>query len=601
MPDVIKRLSHLVEPSARSKLVAAAAASFIIATLDAVGVAMVLPLVELAAGGEPSDGATASVARLLGTTDPQRLTTLLVCFLVALFVAKDVASMALSWWLTGLNFRQRLRLSQYLLTHFLTSPYTQITRRTSAELIRTMNDSVSSVFNLSLAGAVGVLTNSMAVLTIVVGVLLIAPLPTLAMTFYLGCASLLYLKSVKPRAIHAGLSMTQASERAWRHAFAALFGLRELQLRGTQHVFVDRYVEASEVGWREARIANFIGSLPRHLLEILFILAVGLITVVGAGANATTVGVLGLFVAAGFRVLPSVTALISSASQVRVGTAALELVYEEVCRAEQSRISAPSSGVGDNVSLCHELRLRGVAFRYPGADRNAIDGVDLAVPVGTTTAIVGSSGAGKTTLVDLILGLHRPCEGMITADGVDIATSLASWRSHIGYVPQDVFLLDASIAENVAFDVDRAKIDPVQLAEALEQAQLIEVVEAQPDGVDAQVGERGVLLSGGQRQRIGIARALFRRPSLLVLDEATSALDSETEHRLGKAIAALRGSLTVVVVAHRLSTVRHADQVVFLDYGKVASVGTFEEVRRTNRRFARWVELADLTSEGVTE
>lgn len=601
MLDVLRRLAALLGPSARWKVLAATAASFVISTLDALAVALVLPLVELAAGTGASSGVVEAVSRVLGTTEPERLTMLLVMLLVALFVLKDLASIALNWWMLGFNFQQRLRLSQFLLNHFLTSPYTQVTRRSSAELIRTMNDAVSNVFNQSLAGAVGVVMNTLSVVAIGVGVMLLAPGPTLATIAYLGLASFLYLKLVKPRALQAGAVMTEQSERAWRHAFAAIFGLRELQLRGTQRVFVDRYSEASETGWRAARTAVFLGSLPRYLLEILFIVAVGLVVIVRSDPSGSTVGLLGLFVAAGFRVLPSVTALLGNLSQVRVGTASLDVVWAEVQQARASRPETVDGASEPPLALANELRLDAVTFAYPGSANNTIDGVTLTIPYGAIVAIVGESGAGKTTLVDLVLGLHHPSSGSITADGVDISTAPAKWRSKLGYVPQDVFLLDASIAENVAFDVDRADIDLDRLADALEQAQLNDVVAGLPGTVDSQVGERGALLSGGQRQRIGIARALFRRPKLLILDEATSALDSETEHRFGQALERLHGSLTVIVVAHRLSTVRNADQIVFLERGRVTSVGTFDEVRRDNPLFARWVALAAVGQEGSVE
>jgi ABC-type multidrug transport system fused ATPase/permease subunit len=208
--------------------------------------------------------------------------------------------------------------------------------------------------------------------------------------------------------------------------------------------------------------------------------------------------------------------------------------------------------------------------------------------------LVGGSGAGKTTLLDVILGLHDPREGRVTVDGVDIAGIKRRWQANIAYVPQDVYLLDATLAENIAFDQAKGDIDPAQLQSAIEQAQLEELVGQLPSGVDTPIGEKGSRLSGGQRQRVGIARALYRQPELLVLDEATSALDNETEHRINETIRALRGDITVLVVAHRLSTVRHADQVVFMKDGRVQCVGTFDEVRRQNPEFERLASLGSL-------
>jgi ABC-type multidrug transport system fused ATPase/permease subunit len=200
-------------------------------------------------------------------------------------------------------------------------------------------------------------------------------------------------------------------------------------------------------------------------------------------------------------------------------------------------------------------------------------------------------------MVDIILGLHQPTRGAVLVDGVDIAEHQASWRQNLGYVPQDTYILDATLMENVAFDVAAEDVDRDAVIRALDRAQLSELVAALPDGLDAQVGERGTLLSGGQRQRLGIARALYRNPRLLVLDEATSALDNETEHQIGQAIDALAGSISVIVVAHRLSTVRHVDRIVFLKEGRIASSGTFDTLREIDADFARLVQLGSLDAD----
>ena len=212
---------------------------------------------------------------------------------------------------------------------------------------------------------------------------------------------------------------------------------------------------------------------------------------------------------------------------------------------------------------------------------------------GQSVALVGTSGAGKSTLVDLLLGLHDPTGGTVTAGGVDIRDNLPAWQRQLAVVPQDVVLLDASLATNIAFELD---VDPIRLDDVVRRAQLADLIASLPEGLDTQVGERGARLSGGQRQRLGIARALYRQPSVLFLDEATSALDNETERRLTDTIRELQGTMTIVIVAHRLSTVRHCDQLIFMSDGAVASVGTFDQVAATNSEFAHLVDLGSLSS-----
>ena len=239
-----------------------------------------------------------------------------------------------------------------------------------------------------------------------------------------------------------------------------------------------------------------------------------------------------------------------------------------------------------------DVTVRGLTFAYADQpDTLVLRGVDLDIRAGRTVAVVGSSGAGKSTFIDILLGLHRPLDGEVTAGGTSIFANLPAWQRALAVVPQDVMLLDETLRANIAFDEE---VDDERLSEAVARAQLNDLVRGLPEGLDTEVGERGVRLSGGQRQRIGIARALYRRPAMLVLDEATSALDNETERRLTDTIESLRGTMTMVIVAHRLSTVRHCDQLIFMSQGRVATVGTFDEVAAANAEFAHLVALGQL-------
>jgi ABC-type multidrug transport system fused ATPase/permease subunit len=341
-----------------------------------------------------------------------------------------------------------------------------------------------------------------------------------------------------------------------------------------------------------------VGALPRYLLEILFIIAVGVFLVLGRQdiGDGSTIGVLSVFVAAGFRVLPSITGLLGNLANFRFGVPYLEILHAEVL--EQRKISLEVEESGPPLPFACALELDRVSFRYPDGERDVVSDVSLAVPRGSSVALVGGSGAGKTTLADLVLGLHDPTRGRILVDGVDISGAKRRWQQNLGYVAQEIFFLDGTLAENVAFDVPAADIDRERLAVAIRQAQLDELVAQLPHGVDTQVGEHGARLSGGQRQRVGIARALYRRPSLLVLDEATAAHDNETEHRFTEAVSALHGDITVLLIAHRLSTVRHCDRIIFLKDGRVEASGTFDEVRAASHDFARLVRLGALAPSG---
>lgn len=595
MREMFAKLNDIFDRRTKQKLGLASVGQLVISTVDMLAVALVLPLVDLATGAPTQSGAVGFVSRTLGQPDRGTLTIILTVSVVVLFVLKDLGSLAFTWWVIGFNFRERVKVSSRLLEHFLTTPYTAVSRRSTAELVRTMNDSVSQVFNFTVGGLMGVVSGGLAILAIVVGLLIVAPLPTLAVVAYFGAAAFVYNHFVKPRALRAGHRMNEATFGAWRTSLAALGGIKELHIRGTQTHFVSRYRDVSMEASDAGRVASFLGSLPKYMLEILFILAVGLIMLLAGtsgGGGSGAVGLLALFVAAGFRVLPSVTGLLGSITNIRVGTAALDLVHQEVL-AERADRRLPRAD-GPPMPFADRLVLDRVSFRYPDGAVDVLRAVDLVVPRGSSVAIVGGSGAGKTTLVDVVLGLHDPVSGRILVDGKDIAGAKQLWQHNVGYVPQDVFMLDATLADNIAFDEARDDVDEDKLWSAIRQAQLEALVSELPEGLETQLGERGTRLSGGQRQRVGIARALYRQPSLLALDEATSALDNETEHRISETIRGLHGDITVIIVAHRLSTVRGADQIVFLKEGRVETTGTFEEVRLANTEFARLVELGSL-------
>lgn len=597
MSDVFRKLNGILEKRAKRRLIVATLGSLIVSILDTLAIALVYPLVQLATHGDENSGAVRFVSDALGNPSHKTLLILLTVSVVSLFILKDLGSMAFSWWMTGLVFAERVRTSARILHHFLTAPYTEVSRRSSADLLRAMDYSVMQVFNYTVNGLMYTVTNSIAIFAVAVALFLASPLPTLVAVAYFGVAALVYLRLVKPRATAAGVEMTEASLAGWRTAFAALGAIKELNIRGSQDHFVGRYEAAQLRGAYAGRSSAFLVGLPRYMLEILFIVAVGLVllmaalTSVGNSTN-NLVGLLAVFVAAGFRMLPSVTALLGSASNIKVGAPSLDIVHGEVLaagrRAHGSQVDGPA------LPFSRVLSVQQVGFTYPGGSRPVLESVSIDVPHGSSVALVGGSGAGKTTLVDLILGLHAPDSGRILVDDVDIADHMRQWQRNIGYVPQDVYILDGTLAENIAFDQDPEDVDHAVLSEVIDQAQLADLVADLPQGIDTYVGEKGTRLSGGQRQRIGIARALYRRPQLLVFDEATSSLDNETEHRITQTVAALHGVVTVVLVAHRLSTVRRADQIVFLNDGGVEMTGSFEEVRAGSRDFARLVQLGSL-------
>jgi ABC-type multidrug transport system fused ATPase/permease subunit len=385
----------------------------------------------------------------------------------------------------------------------------------------------------------------------------------------------LHAKVATPR-IHGFNRETSAGALQVNEVVAEVIGLsreeRLYDLRGWAQSRL-RVAEARYAGGAANTQAWF--QFPRYVLELSLVMA--MIAMMGSvalrGGSPRVIATTSIFVVASGRILPSLLRLQSanSSTSASVGLFAPAEALLDLPRSETS-LSVPASRSIDVALHPPSIRLSGVSYRYPSAPRDVLSGIDLVIPAGHRTALVGNTGAGKSTLSDMLLGLIEPHSGSIDwivegSDGIRVA-----------FVSQDVFLSNRSVAENVAIGLDRGDIDESKVWEALRSARVDDVVRAMPDGIWSVVGERGARVSGGQRQRLGIARALFRNPSFLLLDEATSSLDATTEREIGKVLDSLHGKVTIVVIAHRLATVRHADVVVVLEHGKLVASGTFDEV-----------------------
>jgi ATP-binding cassette subfamily C protein len=294
------------------------------------------------------------------------------------------------------------------------------------------------------------------------------------------------------------------------------------------------------------------------------------------------VPLLGLFAYAGLRILPSLHWIVYYQNNLRFGAVPLDEVYRDWL--DLSDAAGPED-TGERLPFRNQISLSNVSYSYAGAQRIALQEIDLVIRRGESVGIVGETGAGKSTLVDLILGLLQPTRGSILVDGCDIADRLPSWQRQIGYVPQSIYLMDDSIRRNIAFGVEDDEIDHDRVDVAVRMARIDEFIQSLPAGLDTVVGERGVRMSGGQRQRVAVARALYNDPEVLVFDEATAALDSQTEHELTREIQSLQRKKTLVIIAHRLDTVRHCDRLVFLKQGRVVDIAPFEELRARNAAF----------------
>jgi ABC-type multidrug transport system fused ATPase/permease subunit len=518
----------------------------------------------------------------------------------ALIIAKSVCAITLQYFATRRFARFEQDLGSQLLNAFFESPWTDRLGRNSTDLVRSTDVGVATTVSGVLIPA-AMLSGEIFTFVAVLVVLIIAqPVIALVAIAYFGIIGAFLYLWVLRKAVEAGRVNRNYSTRSVRLVSEMVHSLKEITLRG-KGPEVAGVVRKVRLKSSHARAnMSFLGVVPRYVLEA------GLIggLAIGGGVGYLQDGVTGalsavaLFGVAGFRIVPSLTRFQSIMAQTGASMPFAQQVLDEIRRGDQRREARPAEGTTAPIPAeADRLCLDDVSFTYPSGSTEAVRGVSMTLPFGSSLALVGASGSGKSTLVDLMLGLLEPSSGQILVGQTPMGTVLDDWRSRVGYVPQEVSLFDSTVAQNVALTWIPEQVDPDRVRRALARAQILDVIEARDGGIHARIGERGLNLSGGQRQRIGIARALYNDPLVLIMDEATSALDTSTEAAVTSAIRELRGDVTMVVVAHRLATIRHSDIVCFMRDGQLVAHGTFDEVVAAEADFAQQAALAGLTGE----
>jgi len=594
-------LKLLLGPAARVRLLLIFIGSLTVSLLEVVGLLSIIPLVQLISSTDDSTGLLGQVESFFDYPSRSRLAIILAAMVMGAFIIKAVFVVLFRWWASGYVLGQEARTGSELLGRYMHAPYWLHLERNSAEFLRTLGDSTNQAYSGFVMPIISLGTEAVVAVVIVIVLVVVQPLAALAVALYFVIAGFLYLKLIAKRSTEAGRILSEQSMRSIKTANQALGSVKEVKIRNQHSYFVDQYSQARFETARAKRVASFLTELPKYVLEVIFITAVGLLslTVVARSTSKDVLGLLALFVAAGFRLLPSLVKMMSSYTSSRTGRVGFNLVVADIHAFPEIRSGGELEFNPRALPLDDTLAVERISFSYAENLPPVLSDVSFSVSAGESIGIVGASGAGKSTLVDILLGLHLPDSGRITADGVDINTNMPGWQSNIGLVPQDVYILDDSLKANIAFGLPNEQVDQEALERVIRQAQLTEFIDSLPEGLNSTVGERGLRISGGQRQRIGVARSLYSQPSLLILDEATAALDNETEMRISETIQALHGSLTMIVVAHRLSTIRNCDRILFFDKGTVRASGTFDELVRTDPDFANLARLGSIGSDPI--
>lgn len=569
-----RKLWEILNAAQQRRAVMLLALSVVGMVMETLGVGLVIPA--LAVMTQP-DLATrypqfAPVFHALGGPSQARLVVIGMLVLVAVYALKAVFLGVLAWWQMRFVYGVQAELSERLFTSYLRQPYAFHLQRNSAQLIRNAVTETNLFAQTVLVASLSVLAESLVALGIIALMLVVEPVGTIVVIGILGTAVWAFHRTSRRWIGQWGAARQEHEGRRIQHLQQGLGGAKDVKLLGREDDFLKEFGRHNAGYARVGGRFGFLTQLPRLWLEFLAVsgLAVLVTVMIWHGRSIESLlPALGLFGVGAFRLMPSANRILSGVQNMRYGMPAINVLHAELRSLPPSH--APERG--RQLPFRDAIRLENVTFQYPAAERPALNDVTLSVPRGSSVGFIGTTGAGKSTLVDTLLGLLTPDAGRVTVDGVDIRDHPRGWQDQIGYVPQSIFLTDDTLRRNIAFGIPDALIDDAAVIRVVCAAQLDSLVDELFEGLGTVVGERGIRLSGGQRQRIGIARALYHDPAVLVLDEATSSLDTETERDVMETVRALQGNKTVIIVAHRLSTVDQCDIIFRLERGRVVGEG----------------------------
>ena len=553
---------------------------------ETLGVGLILPILVLLV--EPNlIEKYPFVEPLLRVLDHPSREVLIVYAMLCLIVIYSLKFM----YLVFLNWRQylftsnvKIKQSNALFSLYLNQPYTFHLQKNSAELIRNVNGNIGH-FNRGLISSINLIAEILIISGIMLLILIIEPLGSMIALVFLLCVGGVFFGFTKNKLTKLGEIVRFHSGLRLKFLQEGLGGIKSIQLFGKQDFFLNQFSAENSATENAVRKQSIINVLPRLWFEFVIILAMAgfvMIMVLKQSLPAQIVPILGLFVVSAMRILPSISRLTIALQNLRYVDPAVEKLSNEIHKFNQNtnnRSEKSDGNTSQGIDLSwQKIHVRGVNFYYPDTDMPSLHNVNMEITRNSSIGIIGVSGAGKSTIIDMILGLLIPSQGEVLLDEKKISDELRDWQNQIGYVPQNIYLTDDSLRNNIAFGLKPDEIDEQSIQLALKKAQLDSYVSSLKSGLDTRVGEQGVRLSGGQKQRIGIARALYNNPTVLVLDEASSALDVETEAEVMKAVNALRGQQTILTISHRIISLKDCDWIYKLENGRVVDEGVYSDV-----------------------
>ena len=563
----------------------------IMAFLEVVGVASVAPFIAVLTSPEliQENAYFAYLYKLLGVHSDNEFIVLLGTLVVIAILISNGTQAFISWKITSFAELQKHRVAMRLLKKYLSQPYSFFLDRNSSELGKNVLNEVGSAISGVVLQSLIVLSKLVVVLFIVILLFIVDPKVAIIATAFLVGAYWIIYKLVKQRLYSMGLAKTEAGFQAFKTISEAMAGIKEIKLRGAEKKFLDRFFNPSKALAKYTAKTTLIATLPRYLLEVVafggMILIVIYLLSIKVDNFSVILPMISLYAMAGYRLMPALQSVYSGMARIKYSIPAFNIVIDGFSQVDTKDLSQTNQ---TKLSFENNIEIMQVSFSYKNSNSYVLDDLNLKITHNTTVGLMGSTGSGKTTLVDILLGLLTPDNGTIAVDQKEInQENLASWQKNIGYVPQNIYLTDDTIERNIAFSEFENTIDIERVKKAAIMANLDVFINTLPEKYQTFVGERGIRLSGGQRQRIGIARAIYHNPKVLVLDEATSSLDGITENAIMEAIQNLAHKKTIIIIAHRLSTLIECDIIHMLANGKIIDSGTYTQLIKNNKEFRK--------------
>jgi ABC-type multidrug transport system fused ATPase/permease subunit len=592
--QTLKKILDLLTPLERKRAGLLLGMIVMMALLDMIGVASIMPFMALLANHELVEtngafNAAFRVANSFGVATVQDFLLVLGIFFFVLLVGSLSFKALTTYALLRFTMMREYSIGKRLVEGYLHQPYSWFLSRHSADLGKTILSEVSTVIHQAIVPIMNLIAQGAVTMAVTMLLIVIDPKLALIVGLTLAVAYSLIFKTTSGLLARMGTERVEANRERFTAISEAFGAAKEVKVGGLEHAYIQRFSRPAQIYARHQASAQVINQLPRFALEAIAfggILLVMLYLMKQGSSFASVLPVLALYAFAGYRLMPALQQVYGELTQLKFAGTALEVLHRDLMSLQPVTSNALNTQHPAMV-LNQAITLSSIVYAYPNAVMPVLKGMSLTITAKSTVGLVGATGSGKTTMVDLILGLLDAQEGELAIDGRPISGhNKRAWQRAIGYVPQQIYLADDSVAANIAFGIKPGHIDQVAVERAAKIANLHEfVISDLPQGYDTTVGERGVRLSGGQRQRIGIARALYHKPQVLILDEATSALDNLTEQAVMEAVHNLGHEITIILIAHRLSTVKDCDTIFLLEKGELKAQGRFEELTQANERF----------------